>query len=492
MKITYYVAKVTIAIMLLFFQLSCTEQSTVDESIEVADIKEISVESRDLVTSMVEELMRLPNTPPGISVAISYDSNIIFSEGFGYSDLKMKKRVTSKTQFRAGSLSRMVTITAFAKLVEKGDLNFDDIVYQHVPNYPKKEYPFNIKQLVIGLSGMPHYSDQDSLEERHYKDVEDALSVFSHVPLSHKPGDKYQYSIHGYTLLSRIMEKASNKNFHTLLNDELLKPLSLLSTGPEILSKPNIEMSKLYQLHLDGINKNLPTQINNPKDYSYSLAGIGLVSTPTDMVKLATSFTNGFVRKDIVDTIFERQMLNSGDTIRQGIGWDQNWDMADRKVFEQDGSGEGTRSIVSVFPKHKIAISIMTNALRLHAIEETAHTLSLPFLTAPSPEKQPIGDFELNVKEDDGGNGIKMKGNLILNGENDRLIINPNTENEEMYKLIYLKRKNIYALIHPEGILYTEINLNNKIITGKVMYYRGPNIHKTSGEPPYIKFKSIP
>jgi hypothetical protein len=145
---------------------------------------------------------------------------------------------------------------------------------------------------------------------------------------------------------------------------------------------------------------------------------------------------------------------------------------------------------VSAFPDQKIAIAVMVNAQRLHAIEETAHTLALPFLTSPSPEKQPVGIFELNVIEDDRADGIKMEGHLIFDGENDRLIINPGDKNEEVYKLIYLNRQNIYALIHPEGILYSEINLHNKVITGKVMYYRGPNIHKTSGEPPYLKFSS--
>ena len=79
---------------------------------------------------------------------------------------------------------------------------------------------------------------------------------------------------------------------------------------------------------------------------------------------------------------------------------------------------------------------------------------------------------------------------MILDGENDRVIISPNTKEEEIFKLIYLNRENIYALIHPDGILYTEINLADEVVSGKVMYYRGPNTHKISLEPPYFKFVS--
>jgi CubicO group peptidase (beta-lactamase class C family) len=331
MKTPNYAAPIGGTLMLLLIQLSCTQPPTIDlDKGQQNPVKEASLEAQNLVDSMVEELLRLPSSPPGLSVAVGYDDTIIFSEGFGYSNLKSKKRVTPKTPFRAGSLSRMVTITALVKLIEKGALAFDDLVDQQLSNYPKKEYAINIKQLAIGLSGMPHLSEDDNLETRQYNSVEDALNVFSHIPLAHKPGDKYQYSIHGYTLLSRMMEKASNKDFLSLINDDLFVPLSLSSTGPEVLSNSSMERSELYDLHPEGINKNLPTQIIDPANYSYSWAGAGLLSTPTGLVKLTGAYSSGFVREDIVDTMFERQRLNNGDTIRQGIGWDQNWDMADR------------------------------------------------------------------------------------------------------------------------------------------------------------------
>lgn len=486
--------KITFLLAFLFIPFfSCSlKTSEQNENEDENKTKELAnIEAESLVTFMVNELMKLPSMPPGISLAISSNNNIIFSKGFGYTNLKTKKMVTPETQFRAGSLSRLITITSLVKLIEDGKLSFDDKLHELLPNYPKKKHSFTIKQLASGLSGMENYTAQDTFTQTNYNSVDEALSVFSHVPLAHKPGEKYKYSIHSYTLLSKVIEKVSNQTFIDALNQDIFSPLSMNATGIEDLKNRSEQMTGLFKLNEEEINKGYLMQIDTLKDYSYSWAGAGIISTPTDLLKLANSYTNGFIKKEELNTVFEIQKLNSGDTIRETIGWDKNWDMDDRKVFEQDGSAEGTRNIVSVFPYEKLSIALMTNAFRLWAVEETAHTLAIPFLIKPSPQKQPKGVYKLKIDEDVRGEWIKRDGYIVLNGENDRLVIDPDTQNQEIFKLIYLNRQNKYALIHPDGILYSEINLNEGSINGKVMYYRGPNLHKTSTEPPYLKFTSI-
>ncbi|WNB18863.1 serine hydrolase domain-containing protein [Marivirga arenosa] len=472
---------------------SCSvKTSELSENKEASKAKESeNKEALNLITYMMNELIKQPAMPPGISLALSSNSKIIYSKGFGYTNLRTKQSVTPETQFRAGSLSRLITITSLAKLIEQGKISFDDTLHTILPDYPHKKYAFTIKQLASGLSGMDNYTEQDKFMQSNYYSVDEALSVFSHVPLAHKPGEKYKYSIHSYTLLSKVLEKVSNQSFIDVLNQDIFSPLSMNSTSIEDLKNRSEQMTGLFKLNEEDINKGYLTQIDTLKDYSYSWAGAGIISTPTDLLKLANSYTNGFIKKEELHTVFEIQKLNSGDTIRETIGWDKNWDMDDRKVFEQDGSAEGARNIVSVFPDSNLSIALMTNAFRLWAIEETAHTLAIPFLTDPAPQQQPKGIFKLEIDEDVRGEWIRRDGYIVLDGENDRLVIDPDTQNQEIFKLIYLNRKNKYALIHPDGILYSEISLNEVSITGKVMYYRGPNLHKTSTEPPYLKFTSL-
>lgn len=480
--------KTFVLFFLTVLSCNCSPKTSSSEEVNIDFKNEESsnFEAENLVDYMIDELLKLPSMPPGISLAISDNNKIIYSKGFGYTDLRAKTKVTPNTQFRAGSLSRLFTITAIIKLVEEGKLSLNDTLQDILPNYPPKAYSFTIKQLASGLSGMANYTDHDRFDQTSYHNVDEALTVFSYVPLAHRPGDKYTYSTHGYTLLSKVVEEVSNQDFKDVLNQETLSPLSMDLTGIEDIANRFDQMTELFQKNDEGYM----IQLDTLKNYSYSWGGAGIISTSSDLVRLANSYINGFIKKEELNAIFEIQKLNSGDTIRQSIGWDKNWDMDDRRVFEQDGSAEGSRSVVSVFPDENVSIAIMANAFGLRAIEETAHTLALPFLTKPSPRTQPKGIFNLYLDEDVRGKWKRRNAYIVLNGEHDRLVIDPETESEEVYKLIYLNRKNKYALLHPDGILYAEINWVKDSLTGKVMYYRGPNLHKTATEPPYLKFQS--
>lgn len=441
--------------------------------------------SEDLVTEMINTLMTLPSTPPGMSIAMSSNDSIVFAEGFGYSNIDSKKPISTKTQFRAASVSKIITATVLAKLMEEGTLDVEEPIHKYVPSYSKKVHPITIKQLSGHLGGIPHYSNQDKIDRRHYHTLEDAIGVFSHIPLISKPGDQYKYSTHSYTLLSYVLEKAAHKNFLDLLNEKICQPLHMNNTGPHLIDKPSSEMTTLYKFKQnEGYIK-----ILHPEDPSYKWGGGGLISTPTDLVKMANAYTNGFIRKDIVDDMFKTQFLNSGKATGVGIGWRQNWDIGNRKVYEHAGGMGGTRTVISLFPDEKFSIALMFNAMGIWRIEETAHMLALPFLTKASPIKQPKGFAQLKATINKEGEQTIMNGKLILDGSNNRLVLSPNTEQETTYKLIYMERGNIYALIHPHGILYSEINLKDSLIKGKAMYYMSSNITKPSLEKPFLEFE---
>ncbi len=461
----------------LIFFCNCASQKALKQTDD-------NLASKALVKDLIEAYMELPSTPPGMSVAIGINDSITFAEGFGFSNVEKKEKVTSKTQFRAASVSKIITVTLLAKLIEDKKLSLNDHIHPYIPEYSQKAHPITIKQLSGHLSGVPHYSYQDKREKRYYSSVEDAMDVFSHIQLLHEPGVQYKYSTHGYTLLSRVLEKASNKSFLDLVNENLCKPLSMNSTGPHIISNPSADMTQLY-----GFQKSSGyVKITSPEDPSYKWAGGGLVSTPSDLVKMANGYTNGFIRKDIVDTMFQTQTLNSGKETGVGVGWRQNWDIDNREVHEHAGSMEGTRTVISLFPKDKLSIAIMFNAYGVGRIEETAHMLALPFLTQSSPRPQPKGSAKLNVTVNGNGTPILKKGDLILDDGNNRFILNAGTEEEVSYQLKYMGRDYTYALLHPHGILYTELLFDNDTVTGKTMYYGSPNISKPSEKQPLFIF----
>ena len=52
------------------------------------------------------------NNIPGLSVAISIDGQVVWSDGFGYANIETGTPVTQATKFRIGSVSKSLTAVA--------------------------------------------------------------------------------------------------------------------------------------------------------------------------------------------------------------------------------------------------------------------------------------------------------------------------------------------------------------------------------------------
>lgn len=439
--------------------------------------------ARDLTRDMANQLLKKSNMP-GISIAISKQGKIVFAEGFGYADTANKIPVTTTTQFRTASVAKIITATALGKLIQDGKLNIDLPVQEYVSDFPSKSFTVTSRQLAGHLSGLPHYSDADKIEDRVYPSVKDALGVFSHADLISEPGTKYRYSTHGYTLLSAVIEGASGKNYLDYMKTEIFKTLKMNNTGPdERRQKPNTKAAKLYT-----VKNGLQEEIKSPEEVSYKWAGGGLVSTPTDLLKLANGYFNGFLRPDIVKLMTESQTLKSGKKTQVGIGWRMSQDIDGRKVIEHAGSMQGARSVICIYPDDQLIISIMVNAEWPSTIEETAHMMAWPFLVKNSPQSIPNGQFNIstttvNVR----GEETITKGTLELVEGIGKISF----EDGQQVAIRYLNTKNVYALIRPDGIYYLNIDFDGQALTGKAIGYGSQLSESPATNPPFFKFESI-
>ncbi|MGD8869176.1 MAG: serine hydrolase domain-containing protein, partial [Gemmatimonadales bacterium] len=65
---------------------------------------------------------------PGLSAAIAKDGEIVWSEGFGYSDAEAGRPATPTTPFHLASLTKPFAATIVMQLVEQGTVGLDDPV----------------------------------------------------------------------------------------------------------------------------------------------------------------------------------------------------------------------------------------------------------------------------------------------------------------------------------------------------------------------------
>lgn len=119
---------------------------------------------------------------PGIVVGVAVDGKEVWSEGLGYADVENRVLCKPETVMRIASISKPLTMTAIAKLWEKGKLDLDAPVQIYVPEFPEKKYDgekvtITTRLLVSHLSGIRHYEkDVKKVQEQKAKKQEGTKS----------------------------------------------------------------------------------------------------------------------------------------------------------------------------------------------------------------------------------------------------------------------------------------------------------------------------
>jgi serine beta-lactamase-like protein LACTB len=106
--------------------------------------------------SMFEKAVSSPSVP-GLSVAVADRNGIVWSKGFGYSDIENMVPMTKETKLRIGSVAKVITTAALMRLYEQGKVNLDSDIRELVTEWPKKHKNITLNHLTSHTSGIRHY-----------------------------------------------------------------------------------------------------------------------------------------------------------------------------------------------------------------------------------------------------------------------------------------------------------------------------------------------
>src|SRR6266508_4266402 len=91
---------------------------------------------------------------PGLSVAVGVGGDIVWAEGFGWADLDKRVPVAPHLRFRIGTASTALTSAAVGLLLEKDRLKLDEKIQTYVPEFPEKQWPVTLRQVMGHLAGV--------------------------------------------------------------------------------------------------------------------------------------------------------------------------------------------------------------------------------------------------------------------------------------------------------------------------------------------------
>ncbi len=333
--------------------------------------------SRDLVRALLVD-----QRVPGLSVAVWQEGRIIWSEGFGYSDLESRVPVWPHTRFRIGSISKPLTAAAVGRLIEQGKLDLDRRVRDYVPYWPEKEHAITARQLAGHLAGVRHYQRNEFLMSKPFPSVESSIAIFAEDALLHPPGEKFQYSSYGYNLLSAVIEGASGDDFLSYMEREVFDRLGMRHTVADRPQAIVENRTRFYARQGDWI-------VNAPYvDNSYKWAGGGFLSTPEDLIRFAAAHLGEeFLRRETIQRLWRSQQTNVGQQTNYGIGWRTSTDDEGRLRVGHGGGSVGGRAQLVIYPSERVIVAITANMSNVQ-YGDLQYQVAESFLCAKQSERK--------------------------------------------------------------------------------------------------------
>ncbi len=292
---------------------------------------------------------------PGLAITVAYNGKTIYSKGFGFANLNSKLLINpSETIFRIGSISKPITATALAKLMQENKIDIHKSVYTYLPNYPKKDADFTLKQLGGHLAGLRNYKGNEFMNNKPLT-ITEGVNLFKNDTLLFTPNTGYAYTSYSFNLLSLAMQNAQQKPFEAIVKDEVLQPLKMEHTFADAQQKlPN---KAVFYQHKRKRKFEEVQQVHN----YFKLAAGGYLSTATDITKLGNALLDSqFLNDTILQEFTTSQKINKKLTY-YGIGFQASYDHKNRPYFGHIGNGLGGYGIFYVYPKEKLVITILTN-----------------------------------------------------------------------------------------------------------------------------------
>lgn len=187
--------------------------------------------SLDEIVSRFSNLDRFSGT-----VYVERSGEVRLSKGYGLANREFAVQNGPQTRFQIGSLSKQFTAAAILHLEAAGKLKVTDRVGDRLKSMAGTPgESVTLHQLLTHTSGIPSLGRIDGVasvsEDGNPKSLEAQIAYAKDLPLQFEPGTAYRYSNTGYTILARVIEEASGKNYRAYITENLLQPLGMKDTG---------------------------------------------------------------------------------------------------------------------------------------------------------------------------------------------------------------------------------------------------------------------
>lgn len=306
----------------------------------------------------------------GAQISITKGNKIIFSKGYGLSNVEKNIPVTQSSTFNFASISKLFIWVSAMQLKEQGKLDLNEDIKKYLP----ADYPLHLSfsEPVTFLNLMNHNAGFEAYwkyysgsgESRDFSSLGESIySCYSGVQCF-KPGEIEGYSNYGANLAAYIVETISGIPFYEYVNENIFKVCGMNCCYPERNPVDSILANKATGYTNKSYGKFIATACYSG-DWLYASGSV--IGCADDL----SLFANALMPKDgeisplfdSNDTLKELLSISYSPTgeelfsIHHGLwGTDGNF-----KGLSHTGCVDGMVSNFVIVPEKNLSISILVN-----------------------------------------------------------------------------------------------------------------------------------
>lgn len=313
---------------------------------------------------------------PGISLAVIDNYEIVYKKQYGVVNAINKKPVKHNTVFQSGSVTKLLALIIVLQSEEKGFINIDEDINKYLQSWKMPEHesgqPVTLRMLLTHQAGINRPGNGIWHEGDIFPTLNQVLngefpSTSEGVKFEFAPGEKHQYSNHGYLIIQKVLEDVYGKKYDQIVKEHIFLPLHMHNSTVEYPLPDKIEAQFISGHNPEGI----PSEDDGL--HPHALAQAAWMSSPNDMAIFGID-----IMKAIVG---QKSKLISNESAQKIMKTERNLDYNFESGIKQQGFGcfilgkeenkyffhyghnqpPGANAILICHPKTGKGLSLMTN-----------------------------------------------------------------------------------------------------------------------------------
>ncbi len=296
---------------------------------------------------------------PGVAFGLRHGDETVLLGGHGVADAASEGPVDpTSTSFRCASITKTFTSTLIMRLADRGKLRLDDTVRGWLPwTVSAVGADLTIRHLLMHAGGVLRDGGNDWSTS--LSNTEELRREFARGASFTEPSVHFRYSNVAFSMLGEIAEQAGGRTYGTLLRREVLTPLGLSDTYPDLVPAARRNLATGYLLG----RPNEPIIEAGHFAARAVAPAAGLISTVPNLLEYLAAHFSGDQR--LLSEYAKREMQRTqwlrDEEPHFGLGW-MSWHVDGTKILGHSGGYPGFVTKVGFSPVERLAGAVLTNA----------------------------------------------------------------------------------------------------------------------------------